>query len=202
MARRTKEDAEKTRDMLLDAAEKLFLENGITKTSLDAIAKAAGVTRGALYWHFKDKEDLFKAMHERVKLPMDLLFEAESQSDVVAALRNSTVQILQSMATDERTRNVFTILLFRSGQSESVECSCQRHNQSREDALAKMRRKFMLIQKAGRLQDHLNPAKAAMIFHAAILGILSDYLRNMEEYNLKTFVPLFIDATLKGLIKE
>ena len=64
MARRTKEDAQATRTALLDAAERVFQQRGVSRTSLNEIAQAAGVTRGALYWHFKDKAALFNAMME------------------------------------------------------------------------------------------------------------------------------------------
>ena len=71
MARRTKEDAAETRSRLLDAAELLFHEKGVSRTSLNDIALAAGATRGAIYWHFQDKADLFNAMMERVTLPLE-----------------------------------------------------------------------------------------------------------------------------------
>ncbi len=56
--RRTKEEAEVTRANLLSAALKLFGENGVTATRLEDIARAAGVSRGALYWHFDGKGDI------------------------------------------------------------------------------------------------------------------------------------------------
>jgi TetR/AcrR family acrAB operon transcriptional repressor len=55
MVRRTKEEAAATRDSILDAAEILFAKNGVSRTTLQHIATAAGVTRGAIYWHFVDK---------------------------------------------------------------------------------------------------------------------------------------------------
>lgn len=60
MARKTKQQAEETRQEILDAAIKTFSERGVSATSLADIAKAAGVTRGAIYWHFKNKVDLFQ----------------------------------------------------------------------------------------------------------------------------------------------
>ncbi|MBY0410356.1 MAG: TetR family transcriptional regulator, partial [Burkholderiaceae bacterium] len=57
MARRTKEDANATRTRLIDAAESVFLQKGVSRASLNDIARAAGTTRGAIYWHFKDKVD-------------------------------------------------------------------------------------------------------------------------------------------------
>ena len=63
--KRTKEEAEQTRQALLDAAMTVFHQRGVARASLDQIARAAGLTRGALYWHFKNKEHLFEALCER-----------------------------------------------------------------------------------------------------------------------------------------
>ncbi len=57
---------ESTRRALLDTARRLFTENGFQATRTEEIAEQAGLTRGALYHHFKDKEDLFRAVHEEV----------------------------------------------------------------------------------------------------------------------------------------
>src|ERR1700688_3142706 len=71
MVRRTKEEALETRNRILDTAEQVFVEKGVSNTSLAQLAEAAGVTRGAIYWHFKNKADLFDAMMSRVVLPME-----------------------------------------------------------------------------------------------------------------------------------
>ena len=76
MARCTKQEAQITRERLLDAAERVFEARGVARTSLAEIAQAAGVTRGALYWHFKDKAALFNAMLDRVALPLSAELEA------------------------------------------------------------------------------------------------------------------------------
>jgi TetR/AcrR family acrAB operon transcriptional repressor len=70
MARKTKEEAEKTRKDLIAAARTVFHECGVSRSTLEKIAKEAGVTRGALYWHFKDKAALFSAMREDVFTPL------------------------------------------------------------------------------------------------------------------------------------
>jgi AcrR family transcriptional regulator len=56
--RTKKEVSEATLANLLDVAPRLFLEKGYHATSIDDITQAAGLTKGALYWHFKSKEDL------------------------------------------------------------------------------------------------------------------------------------------------
>ena len=75
MARRTKEEAAITREQLLDAAEHVFRERGVAGSSLAEVAAAAGVTRGAVYWHFRDKADLCAAMCERATLPLETMLE-------------------------------------------------------------------------------------------------------------------------------
>ncbi|MDV7394715.1 TetR family transcriptional regulator, partial [Arthrospira platensis SPKY1] len=62
MVRKTKEEAWETRQRILDAAEQVFQRQGVSRTSLSHIAAEAGVTRGAIYWHFKNKVDLYDAM--------------------------------------------------------------------------------------------------------------------------------------------
>lgn len=57
--RRTKEDALQTRQHLLQAAKELFHEKGYARTTLSEIAQQAGLTRGAAYWHFKSKDELY-----------------------------------------------------------------------------------------------------------------------------------------------
>ena len=64
--RRTQEDAEKTKQMILDAGIRIFAEQGYYHTSMEEIAKAANVTRGAVYWHFKSKEDFILAMADSI----------------------------------------------------------------------------------------------------------------------------------------
>jgi len=61
-----------TKEKLLISAKKEFLEKGYMKSSLRSICKEAGVTTGALYFFFKDKEDLFTSL---VDQPLNMLFE-------------------------------------------------------------------------------------------------------------------------------
>ena len=77
MVRRTKEDAQETRNRILDTAVEVFSRQGVAQTSLNAIAKEAGVTRGAIYWHFANKVSMFDAMIERLVCP--LMINAEDR---------------------------------------------------------------------------------------------------------------------------
>ena len=97
MARRTKEEAQETRHRILDTAERVFLKKGVARTSLADVADAAGVTRGAIYWHFKNKADLFEAMMDRVSLPMEAMVARAGDKDIadpVAYVRRCALAVL------------------------------------------------------------------------------------------------------------
>src|SRR5262249_31132052 len=78
---RREADAQATRDALVSAALELFAERGYAEVGTEEIVARARVTRGALYHHFQDKRDLFRAVHERV--------ESELMERVTARMESS-----------------------------------------------------------------------------------------------------------------
>lgn len=138
MARRTKADAQATRAGLLDAAEHLFQSRGVARTSLNDIALAAGTTRGAIYWHFKDKADLFVAMMERVTLPLEqtlAMTDLACGHSPVQQLRHAILQAMRLIARDEQTRRVLLIAAHKVEYTEELCAVQQRHLDSQNAAL-------------------------------------------------------------------
>jgi len=117
VARRTKEDAEATRDRLLDAAEQVFYERGVSGASLADVANRAGLTRGAVYWHFKDKLDLFGAVVQRVWLPIEQALVSETlgggDSLPVVRILQRFALIARAVSVDGRVRRIFEIAMFK-----------------------------------------------------------------------------------------
>lgn len=117
VARRTKEDAEATRERLLDAAEQVFYVRGVSGASLADVANRAGLTRGAVYWHFKDKLDLFDAMMQRVTLPIEQVLDGGRHGlaglSPVGRIMWRLAFIAHVVSVDERVRRVFEIVLFK-----------------------------------------------------------------------------------------
>jgi TetR/AcrR family acrAB operon transcriptional repressor len=114
MVRRTKAETEQTRQEIIAAARRVFAERGVSRTTLADIAKEAGVTRGAIYWHFKNKPDLFFAMMEQVSLPMvDLMEEnlpAVNPGDPLRGIQASMIDILHLLKNDDIARTTFDIV--------------------------------------------------------------------------------------------
>lgn len=198
MARKTKEDAEKTRDALLDAAERVFLQKGVAAASLNDIAAAAKVTRGALYWHFENKDALFEAMHQRVKLPTDKLFDSALQDDEpLEQLKKLCVHVLKNLEQDEHARRVFTILKLRCEQGEELTCTYKR--QRRAEVMGRFEKIFSIAHRKKQLAAGITPATAALTLHAFMSGIFADYLRNTESIDIAAQAPKMVDIFFRGL---
>ncbi|CAB1368353.1 TetR family transcriptional regulator [Denitratisoma oestradiolicum] len=62
MVRKRKEEADQTRTRIIESARRVFLAHGVSLASMDEIARNAGVTRGAIYWHFTGKRDILNVL--------------------------------------------------------------------------------------------------------------------------------------------
>src|SRR5581483_3783302 len=121
MVRKTKAEAAITREQLLDAAERVFSEHGVATTTLGEVAAAAGVTRGAVYWHFRDKADLLGALCERATLPLHAVFEdreGRAATDPIGVVRTQAVGALSLLAHDPHTQAVFRMALQACGADD------------------------------------------------------------------------------------
>ncbi|SKA80208.1 transcriptional regulator, TetR family [Pseudomonas extremaustralis] len=91
MARTSKEEADKTYGLLLDAAEQVFSQKGYVNATFHEIAERTGLTRGAIYWHFSDKYQLLDAVLRRMQLPWERLpehFTSRTQTSSLSELCN------------------------------------------------------------------------------------------------------------------
>ena len=202
MVRRTKEAALATRESLLDAAELVFQAQGVSRTSLSDIARKAGATRGAIYWHFKDKSDLFNAMMDRATLPLEQAFEAGDalpHTDPLARVRNGLIACLVRIEGDERTRRVFEVATQKVEYVEELSAVRARHLTVRNEFMTKM--KLGLTQAAAKqgLALRVPPATAAYGLHAIVDGMIQTWLLDPQSFALTaTCVPV-IDVYLSGL---
>ena len=202
MARRTKEEAQVTRERLLDAAEVIFRERGVTRTSLSEVAAAAGLTRGAVYWHFKDKADLFRAMCDRATLPLDAMFESTGSgtcSDPLGTLRALSIGALQSLAGDKRAQNVFEIVFHKSELVDELAGLASAHRQERCECLTQIEDILRRGAELGQLPADTDPRLATQALHALMVGIMHEWVLDPAAYDLRAAAPAFIDIFIAGL---
>lgn len=200
MPRRTKADAETTRNALLDAAEDLFLEQGVSKTSLEQIARHAGMTRGAVYWHFKDKTALFDAMQARAQLSFEALREelrtAADAGSPIECLRANFKRVFALMQ-EPRVKRVQTILLFRN---EFYDKASTRDGEvdTAADCSALLTNVFEKVRSQGH-QLSCTPELLSRCIFAAISGLIDEWLRNPEAFDLVKEGEAMVDVLLDRL---
>jgi len=202
MARRTKEEAQATRERLLDAAETIFRDRGVTRTSLAEVATAAGMTRGAVYWHFKDKADLFRAMCDRATLPLDTMFERAGETlerDPLGTLRTLSIGALQSLATDPRAQNVFEIVFHKSELVDDLAGIATTQARERGTCLAQIEEIVRQSAALGQLPADVDPHLATQGLHALMVGIMHEWVLDPAAYDLRAAAPALIDMFLAGL---
>lgn len=202
MVRRTKEDALATRHALLDAAERLFQAKGVSGTSLQDIAQAAGATRGAVYWHFKDKADLFNAMMERVTLPLEHALDdavTPGQADALASMRSAILMALKKTETDAQTRRVFEVATHKVEYIESLAPVRRRHLQVRGDCLGQMKQALLAGARTRGMRLPVPAEAAARGLHALVDGLIQNWLLDSAAFKLEATGRQAIDAYLAGL---
>lgn len=202
MARRTKEDAVATRSGLIDAAERVFGEKGVSRASLSDIAQAAGATRGAIYWHFKDKVDLFNAMMDRVTLPLERgyqEFESSTCPDPVRRLRAVMGLVLRSVASDERTRRVFEIALYKVEYVSELVGVRDRHVAASDGFMQQLARDFALAAQHQGVVLPIGASEAAIGLHAMFEGLIRNWILSEGAFDLVRVGTAGVDAFLLGL---
>jgi TetR/AcrR family acrAB operon transcriptional repressor len=202
MARRTKEEAAATRDSILDAAEKLFVEQGVSRTTLQHIATAAGVTRGAIYWHFDDKGALFNAMMERATLPleaeMQVLDQAESD-DPLVDLRNYMLAVLRRTVEDPVARRVFEIATLKVEFVGEMDAVRQRRQQNMASWMSRAERRIRLAVDKGVIGRNVNPDRVALALWIIIDGLIHSWMFDPQHFDLLALGKCVIDPYLDGL---
>lgn len=202
MVRRTKEDARATRERLLDAAELLFQAQGVSQTSLQQIAQHAGTTRGAIYWHFKDKADLFNAMMERVTLPMEASLRAAGESGAscpLALVEHGIVNALQAMTADAQVRRVFEIATYKVEYTPEMAAVQARHESGRQACLHGFEQALRQAARQGRMRLPIPAAMAAQGLHALLAGLMQDWLLAPHSFDLLPAGRRLLQIYLQGL---
>ncbi|MCG3200260.1 MAG: HTH-type transcriptional regulator TtgR [Gammaproteobacteria bacterium] len=202
MVRRTKIEAEATRSQILDAAEVVFFELGVARATLADIASHAGVTRGAIYWHFNNKVDLIEAMLERVSLPMQEIVNsppAAGSEDPLGDLQRRTVQMLRRVSTDRQTQRVFDILINKCELVDDMEVAREPYLKCRGRCMETMERGFRAAKALRQLRKGVAPRNAAIGLHALVEGLVSSWLLKPEEFAIGAVAETVVSAYIAGL---
>jgi TetR/AcrR family transcriptional repressor of acrEF/envCD operon len=199
MARKTKEEALKTRQQLIEMAIILFAEYGFSNTTLNDIADAAQVTRGAIYWHFENKVQLFNEIWQQQPALGDLIDSQLSghwDENPLMQMREKLIIGLQYIASNPRQRALMQILYHKCEFYEDMLSETYirekigfNHNHMRE----------LLVRAiaCGQASHTLDLDVILVILHGCFSGIIKNWLMKMSSYDLFQQAPLLVDNTLR-----
>lgn len=201
MVRRTKDEAQETRSHILDTAERVFQKQGVSSTSLDDIARAAGVTRGAIYWHFKNKVDLFDALMQRVSLPMEDMAACagDDMEDPLGYVRACALAWIERLTIDPQCQRMQEICHYKVEYVDEMEQLRARHIECSTNALTLVERGMRNAAKKGLLAPAVNPKLAAVGLHAMVVGLIQNWLLDPKSFSLAKTAERLVDSYLDGL---
>ena len=176
-----------TRDRILDAAEDVFYDKGYSNTTLNEIAEAASVTRGAIYWHFKNKEDLFEAMCSRVRQPMGEMIEEiveKDATDPIAQLSKTHEFIMLEVIGNPHYRKVLTILFHKCEFTSETDQIVIQQKAWQTYSKKIIQRILVNAQMKNQLPADLDIELANNLLGFVFKGLLADWLFMPDSFDL------------------
>lgn len=181
MVRKTREGAEFTRTQIIDAARRVFFERGVSRSTLEEIARAAGVTRGAVYWHFKNKRDLFFAMREQAEVPflrgsVEEILDDKSIDNPLDAIEQALHEILRLVRTDAMLRMTLEIMILRCEYVDEFAPVLRILVKSHERLLKKLESAYRRAVRRGHMRRSLKPQLLALETLVFVSGLIQRWL--------------------------
>ncbi|OON37503.1 DNA-binding transcriptional repressor AcrR [Izhakiella australiensis] len=202
MARKTKEQALVTKKQIIDAAIARFSEFGVSATSLADIASAAGVTRGAIYWHFKNKTDLLNEILAQSESGLENLeqeYRLKYPADPLSVLRAMLIYVLKATACDPHRRSLSEIIFHKCefvGEMKTLQLMQQNLYLECYEKIEDVLHECVA---AGQLPSGLITRQAAIIIRAYMTGLMENWLFMPESFNLAQEAPQLVSTLIETL---
>jgi len=201
--RRTKEEAAVTRANLLKTALSVFSAKGYAAATLDDVAKAAKVTRGAIYWHFKSKADLYNTLIQELSARGTTVVQqalAEGGT-LLEMLRRIFIRQCALIEDDKEARAVMELALFKTGLDPELQAGRRKQIDEGNALIAGIADAMRAGVMQGLLRNDMEPADMARAFIAFENGAIQQWLASPKSFSLKTSAESFADILIAGLKK-
>ena len=202
--KRKKEDAAVTRQSVLDAALKVFSRKGYTQATLEAVAREAGVTRGAIYWHFNNKFEMFGALltdlYEKAKARTHRILNSdEKASDKVRLL---ITELFVMSLNQEEFKIVEEVNIFKYEKRKELKEFFSRHQENVKIMRGLIKDLIEEGQNAGEFDSRIDPEITTWALISYLAGTKSAWLSGITEiYNAEN-AEKFVDIFINGIVKR
>lgn len=189
-----------TRSRILSAAAQVFADRGYSGASLDDVATAADLTKGAVYWHFSSKSDLFLSLLEKNVLEHIRLLPDELMA--VADAENRPQAVVDWLASEfgrltaDRRQAMLFFEFVSSTRDEAIELGMQR---VRRRALETALPLIESLQARGLLTDQVSPMTLGLMVQALFDGLTLGWIVDETRMNLSTMVGDLAKLLLNGI---
>ena len=181
--RRTKEQAALTREGILDAALQVFLKKGFAATTLEDISKAAGVTRGALYWHFKGKLDVYEQLYRRESQSNDGIRTILTEDiPPFVCVRKLMSAVLRRFYTNERFRQYVEMTSLKIESGVGTDALNKDKAKVYDEIIWAIAEKLEAAKKDGSILPSIHPLLAARFLMTFIIGSYRLYFTAPEHF--------------------
>ncbi len=174
--RRTKEQAQQTRRNIMAAALRTFNRRGIAHTTMEDIAAAAKVTRGAIYWHFAGKRALLRAIRDDVSLPLvdraDFTLLDDREGEPLERVERFLTDLVDAIESDKRTRQALCVMSFKCEYVGELEGELKEYGRKNERLRRTLAEVYSDARKRGQLRAELSPDLAALETTVFLAGLL------------------------------
>jgi len=201
--KRTKEEAAVTRATVLKAALSVFSAKGYAAATLDDVAKAAKVTRGAIYWHFKSKADLYNTLTQELSTRGATVVQqaiAEGGT-LLEILRRVFVRQCALIEDDKEARAVMELALFKTGLDPELQAGRKKQLEVGNALVEGIASAMQQGIAQGDLREDMDPVDMARAFIAFENGAIQLWLASPKAFSLKESAESFADILIAGLQK-
>ncbi|MDM9627899.1 helix-turn-helix domain-containing protein [Rhizobium sp. S152] len=186
--RRTKAEAAETKAAILIAAEHVFFEKGFAATTLDEIAAVANVTRGAIYWHFASKNELFLELYNSARLPqavsmLDLENSICDERTALAVIEKACCDWFKLLAHDRQRQRMLTILL-RTNVIKEFHQVAQEMEALDDSHTQNLERTLEVAACNQRLAPSWTPASSSYAVKWVMKGLTYEWLLSGQKFDL------------------
>ena len=199
--KRTKEEAAVTRATVLKAALSVFSAKGYAAATLDDVAAAAKVTRGAIYWHFKSKADLYNTLIEDVSARGNTVVQnaVAEGGTLLDILRRIFINQCVLMEDDRNARAVMELVLFKTGINPELKMGRRKQIDEGNALIAGIAGAMQMGVEQGMLRADIDPTDMARAFLAFENGAIQMWLASPKSFSLKASAGSFADILIAGL---
>jgi TetR/AcrR family acrAB operon transcriptional repressor len=201
LARKTKEEAQETREKLLGSALEVMSERPFSKVSMSDIAERVGLSKGALYWHFKNKNDLLVHLLEYLFSGVEReLYKDYDPPKTFLDLRHffkRKLEITMNSGKIQKMNKLFHRRLeWPDGLCERV-IDTVRGMQLKENAV--VTRIITRSRERGEIESEYSPEEISVLLSAMMHGFFFIQIHDIYMVDLPKYVDFFFDMLEKAL---